>query len=275
MRDRRREQRNRRVPAESLRQGEVGRATARKSRRRRGGAARNSFIAAALAPAAAASGCSASATMSRKASARPRSWRRPKGPRRSAAIRSVGASSRDDREANRRHRRCMRPAGLVCVAPTGARCSASRSAGSVLAQPRQSRAAGRGAQGQALAQRAGERRIVAQESDPTKRGRRRRRTPPRSPRRRRRLARSAAAPKTEMPVPTVGWSARNRRVRAGAIAAAARRRAPAERIGGGTFVIEDVGGIELDHGFSITQGGALSPFRRQIRRACLAIIYVR
>jgi hypothetical protein len=32
----------------------------------------------------------------------------------------------------------------------------------------------------------------------------------------------------------------------------------AARIGGGNFVIEDVGGIESDHGFSITQGGALS-----------------
>ena len=70
MRDRRREQRNRRVPAKSSRQARDRPATARKSpRRRRGAPSRNSCIAAALAPAAAASGCSAPATMSRKASA--------------------------------------------------------------------------------------------------------------------------------------------------------------------------------------------------------------
>ena len=33
-----------------------------------------------------------------------------------------------------------------------------------------------------------------------------------------------------------------------------------ERIGGGSFVVEGVGGIESDHGFSITQGGALSSY---------------
>ena len=67
---------------------------------------------------------------------------------------------------------------------------------------------------------------LCEEFGRAERARRRLGKPPRRPRRRRQPARSAAAPKTEPPVPPVGWSARNWVRRAGATAVRAGRRAP-------------------------------------------------
>ena len=116
MGDRRREQRNRRVPAKSSRQGEVGEPQREnlgvdlrrgaKQFHRHGARARGRR-----------ERISASVVRSRKASANPSKLAASERPRRSAAVRSVGASSREDRRAKPRHSRCMRPAGLVGAFP--------------------------------------------------------------------------------------------------------------------------------------------------------------
>ena len=53
---------------------------------------------------------------------------------------------------------------------------------------------------------------------------------------------------------------------------AARR---AGRIGGGSFVVEGIGGRESDHGLSITQGGALSSFLALNPPRLSSLIHVR
>ena len=148
--------------------------------------------------------------------------------KKSAAARSVEASSGVGPRGEQAPQPMDAPgrAGGRVPAGVGRRCSASRSA----EESSRWRASAAQAVGGAQAPGAGAaRRRTAdrgEEFDPTRRGRRRRGKPPRSPRRRRRLAVSAAAPKTETPVPTVGWSARNSARRAGATAAPAWRRAP-------------------------------------------------
>ena len=109
-----------------------------------GGASRNSFIAAALAPAAAASGVSASATMSRKASASPSKLVSSGSPTRSAAMRRVGrraalGGTRTGATADGCARRgwWARPAGV------GRKMFGVAQRGRVLAMARQGGAGGR------------------------------------------------------------------------------------------------------------------------------------
>ena len=146
----------------------------------------------------------------------------------------------------------MRPAGLVGAFPPalGERCSASRSAERILAMTRQGGAGGRGAQRQALAQRAGEPRIKAKnlvEQGEAGAGEEAR------------LDAGAGADGWPVRRPRPGrkrlfrqWVGR-RGTRRGEPARPPPRqgdRLLAARIGGGSFVIEDVGGRESGHGLA-------------------------
>ena len=119
-------------------------------------------------------------------------------------------------------------------------------------------AGGRAAQREALARRPGEQRILAQ--DRVEQGE----------------AGAGAESRLEARVGADGWlfrrprptrkylleqRVRRRGTRRGEPPRSPPRRGDrrfAERIGGGSFVIERVGGIESDHAFTITKGGALS-----------------
>ena len=161
-----------------------------------------------------------------------------------------------------RHRRWMRPAGLVAAFPPalGERCSASRSAEESSRWRASAAQTVAARKRQALAQRAGERRICGEEFGRAERARRRRGTPPRRPRRRRRPARFGGRAQD-------GTACSNSGLVGAKLGFGAPARPPsrqgdgrrAARFGGGSFVIEEVGRSESDHGFSITQGGALSP----------------
>ena len=182
---------------------------------------------------------------------------------RSAALRRVLCVKPDRARRKTRHSRWMRPAGLVCAAGVGRKMLGVAQRGRILAMARQRGAGGRGAQGQALAQRPGERRIEAnnliQQSEPGAGEESR----AQSPRRRRRRARSAAAPRTETPCCNSGLAgAKNSARRAGARDVSHARRASPGGSAAGVSSSKDVGGRESDHGFSITQGGALSPIFR-------------
>ena len=221
MGDRRREQRNRRVQP-SVAPARGRRATARKSRRRRAARPLNSFIAAALAPAAAASGFSAPASCPAGLRRPPSSSRPSERSRRSAAARSLALEPR--RTARQTAPQPMDAPGRAGGAPPTWRDARRRAARRILAMARQGGAGGRGAQGEALAQRAGERRIEANnlvEQGEAGAGEESRVT---SLRRRRRLVRRPR-PLTEMLVLTVvgrrGLGAASRRDRR-----RARRRAP-------------------------------------------------
>ena len=127
----------------------------------------------------------------------------------------------------------MRPARLVGARSAGARSQMFRVAqgARVLAKARKGGAGGRGAQREALTQHPGEWRIEGEEFDPTKRDWHRRGKPRRRRLRRRQRQLFGAAPKTEIPALTMGWSARNSARQAAATAAAAKRPAlrPADR----------------------------------------------
>ena len=253
-------------PVESSRQREVGEPQ-REDRRRGllpaptsapvGGASASSFIAAALAPAAAASGCSASATISRKGSANPSKL--VASDNRTNRRRFAGLEHRAARSRRKpRHSRWTRPAGLVAAFPPAldGRCSASRSAeeSSRWRASAAQAAAARNARRwrSAPANGGSARRIWSAE-----RARRRRGKPPRSPRRRRQRLFRRPRPDGNA-CSNSGLVGAERGAASRRDAAAARRRRRAARIGGGSFVVEDVGGRESNHGLSITQGGALS-----------------
>ena len=227
MGDRRREQRNRRVPAQPAGQGEItqpqrenlgvdGRRVAKQFHRRGAGAGgrRERMLRA---------GHDVPQGLGEAVETRGVRQIQEDQPRFAGSAHRAAIG----RDANRRHSRCTRPAGLVGASRRRWReMLGVAQRGRILAMARQGGAGGRRRAGPgagAARRRTADRR---EEFGRTERARRRRGKPPRSPRRRRQRLVSAAAPKTEMPVATAGWSARNSARRAGATAAAARRRAP-------------------------------------------------
>ena len=143
--------------------------------------------------------------------------------------------------------------------------------GRILAMARQRGAGGRGAERQALAQRAGERRIEAKnliqqsEAGAGEESRLDARVGADG-----RLFRRPRPERKRLFQQWVGRRETGRGGRRDRRRGKARRRAA--RSAAGVSSSKEVGGIESDHGLSITQGGALSPISRQIRRACLAKI---
>ena len=260
MRDRRREQRNRRVPAESSRQREVG----QPQRENLGvdAAARRQAVSSPRRwrPRPPRADVSAPATMSRKASANPSKLAASERSRRSAAVRSVGASSRDGPQGETAPQPMDAPGGAgVRARRLGARCSASRSAEESSRWRASAAQAVAARKRQALAQRAGERRIEAknliQQSE----------------------AGAGEESRLEARVGADGWLFRRPRPGrkrlfqqwVGRRGTAARRSRRDRRRGAATgasprgsaaAVSSSKGsaGCESNHGFSITQGGALS-----------------
>ena len=143
----------------------------------------------------------------------------------------------------------------------------------VLAMARQRGADGRGAQGQTLPQRPGERRMTVCRGARTIGAAMQDRVEKREPGagEKNPIGAGGGCPRRLRP----SWKSsfqqgvRRRETRRGEPARPPPQRNDgrlAARIGGGRFVVKDAGGIESDHGVSITRGGALSPcFTRKCR----------